>query len=394
MFLKMLNRILFCSLFASAATAAIQTTTTKVMRGLLEPWDIAFAADGSMFYTEKCGGVTVKKLDGSTVRLIGASTPTATMLVADDLFCTGESGYSGLALDPDFANNGFVYVYAPALKDNNRFNHVVRFKVDPTYSIVSDRVDIIADIPYQAVENIVALPGSNSGGSLRFGPDGYLYVGTGDNQVGAMPQDLLVLGGKVLRVDRNGNAAPGNNTPAGGDERIYSYGHRNVLGITFSPTTGQAVIAEDGSAYNDEVTAIVAGGNGGWDPKAQAGVVCPDNYCGDSTNKATGQPTPMTDKNKFTNAVSPLFTNANSEGMGPITYLTGAQWGALENMAVVGYFDGMRIDVVNTGALNTAEPLFSPGLPGDEHIRALTQGPDGFLYVATDEGNIFVVKPQ
>jgi aldose sugar dehydrogenase len=122
--------------------------------------------------------------------------------------------------------------------------------------------------------------GAHSGGRIRFGADGFLYVTTGDNHNGPLPQDLTKLGGKVLRVDRHGNAAPGNQTPAGGDARIFTYGHRNVQGIAFHPTTGQPYIAEHGPGHSDEVTPLTAGGNGGWDPKPEAGVSCADDYCG------------------------------------------------------------------------------------------------------------------
>ena len=90
---------------------------------------------------------------------------------------------------------------------------------------------------------------------------------TGDNHNGPLPQDLTRLGGKVLRVDRNGAAAPGNSTPSGGDPRIYTYGHRNVQGIDFRPVgtvnAGQAYTGKHGPNHSDEVTPLVAGGNAG-----------------------------------------------------------------------------------------------------------------------------------
>ncbi len=118
----------------------------------------------------------------------------------------------------------------------------------------SNRTDIITDIAFKDVGNGVGGSGAHSGGRVRFGPDRFLYVTSGDNHNATLPQDLSRLGGKVLRVDRNGAAAPGNNTPAGGDPRIFTYGHRNVQGITFrpagQPNAGQPFTAEHGPNHS------------------------------------------------------------------------------------------------------------------------------------------------
>src|SRR5690606_7038141 len=117
------------------------------------------------------------------------------------------------------------------------------------------------------------------------------------------------LGGKVLRIDRNGNPAPGNNPPVGADPRIFTYGHRNVQGISFRPGTSTAYISEHGPGHTDEVTSLSAGGNGGWDPKPDPGVNCADNYCGYITNKSDGTLTPLTDRVKFPGALRPIWAN-------------------------------------------------------------------------------------
>ena len=104
---------------------------------------------------------------------------------------------------------------------------------------MSERTDIVTDIPYKHAVVTVGRPGAHSGGRIRVGPDGFLYITTGDNHHPTLPQDVTRLGGKVLRVDRDGKAAPGNNAPAGGDPRIFTYRHRNVQGIAFRPGTGR-----------------------------------------------------------------------------------------------------------------------------------------------------------
>jgi glucose/arabinose dehydrogenase len=100
------------------------------------------------------------------------------------------------------------------------------------------------------------------------------------------------MGGKVLRIDGDGNAAPGNSdtTPDGFDPRIFTYGHRNVQGIAFHPESHQPIITEHGPWHSDEVNALVPGGNSGWDPRPNmAGRAdCPDDYCGYQPNQNEG----------------------------------------------------------------------------------------------------------
>ncbi|MFL6713256.1 MAG: PQQ-dependent sugar dehydrogenase, partial [Sulfurifustis sp.] len=203
------------------------------------------------------------------------------------------------------------------------------------------------------------------------------------------------IGGKVLRVTTTGAAAPGNSPPAGFDARIFTYGHRNVQGITFRPNTGQPFSCEHGPGHTDEVTPLVAGGNGGWDPKPEPGVSCADNYCGYISNKADGTPTPMTDAAKFPQALAPSWTNnGRSQGMGPCTFLNGAQWKDWNGRLAVALMADRRLDVLtlNTAGTATAARTVS-GIPA-ERLRSLVHGPDGALYVATDGGEIWRIAPN
>ncbi|MFL6621100.1 MAG: PQQ-dependent sugar dehydrogenase [Sulfurifustis sp.] len=370
-----------------------QLTRTVVMSGLNSPWDLAFTPDGAMLFTEKCRGLSVRLADGTVRRLFGTS---GSAVVASDLFCEGQSGVNGVAVDPDFASNRFVYVYMSSNANGTKTNRVVRLTVDSGYTTVSARTDIVTDIAFKSVGNAWGGAGSHSGGRIRFSPvDGFLYVTTGDNHNGPLPQDLTRLGGKVLRIDRNGAAAPGNNTPAGGDARIYTYGHRNVQGIAFRPTTGEPFSCEHGPGHSDEVTPLVAGGNGGWDPKPEPGVSCADNYCGYISNKSDGSPTPMTDTAKFPQALAPSWTNnGRSQGMGPCTFLSGAQWKDWNGRLAVSLMAATRLDILTLDAAGMATTVkTAPGLPS-QRIRSLVQGPDGALYVATDGGEIWRIAPN
>lgn len=360
------------------------------MTHLNGPWDMAFTNDGTMFFTEKCKGLSVRHTNGNITRLFGSA---GSSLVAHDFFCEGQSGMNGVALDPDFTNNRQIYVYMASTQESPKTNHVVRLQLDANFTTASNRTDIITDIPFKNAANNWGGAGLHSGGRIRFGPDGYLYVTTGDNHNGTLPQDLSRLGGKVLRVDRDGHAAIGNNTPTGGDPRIYTYGHRNVQGIAFRPGSGQPFISEHGPGHDDEVTALRAGGNGGWDPKPEAGVTCADNYCGYISNKLDGTPTPMTDLGKFPNAMRPTWDRADSAGLSPCTFLNGSQWKAWNGALTVGVMAAGQLDVLQLNADTSLRSLTITNLPS-ARVRSLVQGPDGNLYVATDEGSIWKVVPQ
>lgn len=370
-----------------------QLVKTNLVTGLSQPWDLAFSPDGVLLFTEKCNGLSMRQSDGQIIRLFGPSGSGAA-LIATDMICEGQSGANGIAFDPDFASNRFVYLFMASNISSPRTNRVVRMTVNADYSGVSSRTDIVTDIAFKHTGNSHGGAGSHSGGRIRFGPDGFLYITTGDNHNGTLPQDLQLLGGKVLRVDRNGQAAPGNNTPAGGDARIFTYGHRNVQGICFHPDTAQAYTAEHGPNHSDEVTAITAGGNAGWDPQPDPGVSCPDNYCGYGSNNANGTPTPMTDLNKFPGAMQPVLSQDDSQGMGPCEFLSGSQWKSWNRAMVVGIMGGTRVDVLQiSGDGRTLTDKITADLPA-ARIRSTVQGPDGNLYIATDSGEIWTVSPQ
>ena len=256
------------------------------------------------------------------------------------------------------------------------------------FTTVSARTDIVTDIAFKDASTPNGGAGAHSGGRLRFGPDGYLYVTTGDNHDGPLPQHPTRLGGKVLRVDRNGNAAPGNGAPAGFDPRIYAYGFRNVQGLTFRPGSGQPFIAEHGPNHSDEVTPLVAGGNGGWDPQNRPALTCPGGYCGYAGNPAS---MPMTDLARFPNALRPSWqNNAQSQGMGPATFLTGSAWRTWNGRLLVGIMGGQRLELLTLDAAGMATATERVELPATRY-RSLVVAPDGALWVCTDSGELWRV---
>ena len=389
---------------------------TPVLSKLSNPWDMAFLPDGTMFFTEKCKGLSVRMPSGSVNRLLGIKDAQGYATSATDMFCDGQAGLSGVAVDPNFASNRFIYVYSASSMGSPSTNRVVRFTVSADTTRLSDRKDIVTDIPYKVAKSNHPFgdTGAHNGGRLRFGPgDGFLYVTTGDTHNGEVPQSPTRIGGKVLRIDREGKAAPGNNAPQGFDPRIYTYGHRNPQGIAFRPGTNQPVTAENGPWHSDEVTVLVPGGNSGWDPRPNMSGRgdCPDKYCGYSPNqmgamdpKERAAFMPMTDLRTYPNAMKPAWNNDGlSQGMSSGAFLSGKQWKGWDGKMVVslmgigihGTSVGNRLDVLDISAdgLSAKRTTMSLPMPAGR-FRSVVQGPDGDLYVATDEGEIYRMTPN
>lgn len=389
---------------------------TVVLSKLENPWDMAFLPDGTMFFTEKCKGLSVRTADGKVNALLGMKDSKGYADTAADLFCNGQAGMAGVTADPDFAKNRTIFVYSASSLTSPGTNRVLRLKVSDDFTKVSDRTDIVADIPYKpkATNHPFGGPGAHNGGRLRFNPgDGFLYVTTGDTHNGEVPQSPKLIGGKVLRIDRDGKAAPNNGAPEGFDARIYTYGHRNPQGIAFRPGTNQPYTAENGPWHSDEVTALVAGGNAGWDPRPKmAGrAECPDNYCGYEPNQMGAVPPaerasymPMTDSKTYPNAMKPAWNNDGlSQGMSSGTFLSGKQWKSWDGRMIVsltgigvhGTPVGNRLDVLDIAADGSSATRTSVNLPMPAgRFRSLVQGPDGNLYVAKDEGEILMLQPN
>ena len=323
---------------------------------------------------------------------------------------------SGVAVDPDFASNRFIYVYSASSLTAPGSNRVLRMTVSPDLTRVANRTDIVTDIPYKPAASAHPFgdPGAHNGGRLRFGPgDGFLYVTTGDTHNGEVPQSPTRIGGKVLRIDRDGRPAAGNNPPAGFDPRVFTYGHRNPQGICFRPGNNQVFTAENGPWHTDEVTLLRAGGNAGWDPRPnRAGRGdCPDGYCGYSPNQMGAMPNaeraafmPMTDLRAYPNAMKPAWNNDGlSQGMSSCVFLNGPQWRGWSGRMVVSLMGigihgtpvGNRLDLLDIAADGSSATRSTISLPIPAgRFRSVVQGPDGNLYIAVDQGEIYQFRPN
>jgi len=410
------------AILASPALAQSGMNTTNlqyeaVLEGLENPWDMAFLGDGTMLFTEKCKGLSVRMPDGAVNALYSVGETEGYASNGPDLFCEGQAGMMGVAFDPAFETNRRIYVYSTSNMSEPHTNRLMRFTVNEDFSAVSDRTDIVDDVPYkmEASDHPFGGPGAHNGGRVRFGPDGALWLTTGDNHNEEIPQSPTMMGSKVLRMDTDGQAHPENAPPEGFDARTYTYGHRNVQGIAFHPETGHVVIAEHGPWHSDEITVLENGGNGGWDPRANmAGRDdCPDGYCGYMPNQNEGMNRyerasfmPMTDFKTYPEAMPPVWENNGwSQGTSSAAFLEGEQWGDWDGAMVVGIMGigfggtplGQRIDVIqffeDDGTLSV-EDVTEMTLPMEAgRFRSVVLGPEGSLYTAVDEGTIYKLTP-
>lgn len=215
-----------------------------VAENLEIPWEIAFSPDDRIFFTERTGHLRV--IEHGQLQ----KEPVIKMNVGGS-----EGGLLGLALDPDFENNHYLYLYYTYSEFLSSYNRVSRFVENDNK--ISNETILIDKIPASPIHD---------GGRLRFGPDNKLYITTGDSSNGNLAQDLDSLAGKILRINADGTI-PDNNPFQGSP--VYSYGHRNPQGIDWDPQTGILVETEHGPSgekgfAHDEVNIIESGKNYGW----------------------------------------------------------------------------------------------------------------------------------
>jgi len=246
---------------APAPKAAPEFKVEEVASGLRAPWAICFLPDGRLFFTEREGRVRVidhgKLLDEPA-------------LVVPDLKSATKMGLLGMALAPDFPTSRRVFLAENYGDESTNLLRVVRYEESAGKLIH----------PTRLIEAIPAFL-NHTGGRLAFGPDGKLYITTGDADKPPLAQDLRSLAGKILRLNPDGSV-PSDNPFIGRDDarpEIWTFGHRNPQGLAFQPITHTLFAPEHGPDGGDEINIIRPGSNYGWPvvshDRAREGMVGP-----------------------------------------------------------------------------------------------------------------------
>ena len=313
-----------------------------VADNLYVPWSIVFTDPDRILITERNGKLRIIQ-DG-----ILSEKP---LKVFEEVSSNGEEGLMGLALDPDYKDNKFIYLsYAYGGSDKMSVK-VVRYKDEGDR--LSDEKTIMDGLPAERY---------HAGCRLRFGPDGKLYITTGDAGERKLAQDINTLYGKILRINPDGTIPANNPFP---DSPVWSYGHRNPQGIDWYPGTDILYSTEhgpsgfDGPGGGDEVNIIVKGGNYGWPVVSHK-------------ESKEGMISPVLE---FTPAIAPasgMFYRSDSIPQFKNNYFFGCLRGSGIMRVEIDKNDPSRI--ISNEVL--AEVNFG-------RIRDITQGPDGAIYFST-----------
>ncbi|MFC5066297.1 PQQ-dependent sugar dehydrogenase [Actinomycetospora atypica] len=347
------------------ATGALRVET--VASGMDKPWDVTWVRD-RMVVTQREG--TLSTVVDGRVRPVAAD--------LGDVYARGEGGLMGLAAYPDDSGR-FVTCQTHAEGGRPVDIRVVAWQLSADGASATRTKDpLVGGLPINP-------SGRHSGCRPTFGPDGALYVGTGDTARATIPQDRSALGGKVLRVDpETGGPAAGNPFASSGSaaERLVSgFGHRNVQAVAFQPGTGTGWSVEHGSDVDDEVNVVIPGRNYGWDPSR-----------GGETPGGYDESVAMTDLERYPEAVPAAWSSgdptiATSGG----DFLTGSGWGDLDGAFAVAAQKGEKLLFMRPGTGPDAQRIVSVSTPGEldgefGRLRGVRLGPDGALYLTTDNG--------
>lgn len=328
----------FVSLVSAQEFPELGIKVETIAENLKIPWEIDFAPDGRIFFTERIGNLRI--IENNLV-----SDPIISLKVSGS-----EGGLLGLSLDPNFEENHYLYLYYSYSDFFDIYNRVVRYvESDNT---LSDEMILLDKIPGSQIHD---------GGRIKFGPDGKLYITTGDAANSKTAQNLDLLSGKILRINSDGTIPEDNPFP---NSPVYSLGHRNPQGIDWHPVSGILVETEHGPSgergiAHDEVNVIFPGKNYGW-----------PNIVGDETSENLENPILHTGEDTWAPSGS-VFYNSDK-----ITEWYGKYF--------IATLRGNHLRMLDLDLENNLVISSNKLLDGEfGRLRSVNMGPDGYLYVLT-----------
>lgn len=343
-------------------TAAGSVAVETVVEGLDHPWAMTFLPDGRMLITERAGTLRMVSEDGKLSEPL-PGTP--------KVFAHGQGGMLDVELDPDFASNRLVYLSYAEPGKGGASTAVGRGR------LTDDRIEGFEVIFRQQPK----VDGPNHfGGRIVFAPDGKLFLTMGDRYTFDPAQDLDDHIGTIVRINPDGSVPKDNPFVGrkGAQDEIWSYGHRNIESAVIEPRTGQLWVAEMGPQGGDELNRPQPGRNYGW-PEVSWG----EHYDGRDI------PDPPT-RPEFADAVMQWTPVIAPSGM---VFYTGDAFPAWRgSMLIGGLVTRGIVRVEPDGEKAGEEERISLGA----RIREVAQGPDGFVYALTDEGDgkLLRLRPQ
>jgi glucose/arabinose dehydrogenase len=342
---------------AQAGRITVRTLTDK----LDHPWGLAFLPDGRMLVTERPGRLRLVTSDGSLSRPLSG---------VPKVFASGQGGLLDVALDPNFTSNHLVYLSFAEPGPGGASTAVARGKLGDTG---------IAGLKVIFSQQPKVGGGNHFGSRLVFRRDGTLFITTGDRYQFDPAQDLSTHLGKVIRINPDGSVPKDNPFVGRKDAKpeIWSYGHRNMQGAALHPQTGALWGSEHGPRGGDEINIPEAGKNYGW-PLVSWG----NHYSGEPIAKPNTRP-------DLTDAIYQWTPVIAASGM---TFYTGDLLSAWRgNLLVGGLVSKGIVRLTLAGNKVTGEERIGLGA----RVRDVGQGPDGAVYVLTDEsdGKILRLSP-
>jgi glucose/arabinose dehydrogenase len=346
---------------ADAAAGILSEFTPVEIAGSLElPWSIGFLPDGAILVTEKPGRLLLIR-EGSGVQPVSGVPPVLSGLHA---------GLLDIAVDPGFAESGILYLSYSHGDESASTLRVLRARLDlAAHALVDQQIIFESSPPTESLEQL--------GGRLALTGDGHLLITLGDRGEGARAQDLSDHAGSIIRIRLDGSVPQDNPFVAvpGARPEVWTYGHRNPQGLAIDVLSGQVWSVEHGPQGGDEVNHIEAGRNYGW-PVITHGI----DYSGEPVGIGNAGPSMEQPLHVWTPSIAPSGLTVERNGDQLVLWV-----GALAGQMLA------RLEL-RDGEVRGEQHLFQGQL---RRIRDVRQGPDGMLYVITDDsaGALYRLQP-